>query len=181
MASRDVAMSATLTFAGRSAVYEAALDDIDEALLKFLKENGMHELHVIGFMFGADSEAAILIKGRMILETFGAVDPEDRWPGQLAQLANVARKEAVTAADRLGHVSELELSIDAAHAQRVAHQDAEAQDLRKLAVPGLSLLPTVWKGKRYRRREAATNEHERAQTYLRERAQEGRRVMSLIQ
>ena len=173
-------MSATLTQAGRSAAFEAALDRIDPDLCRFLRLHGLHELAVLGYMFGTDTDAAILIKIRGVLEALSAANPSDRWPGQLLLLTRVAQDEAVSAADRLGRVSELDIACDHAHSHRVASHSAEALDLAKLAVPGLTLLPTAWKGKRYRRREAASNEQERAQTYLRERAQEGKRVMSLI-
>ena len=173
-------MSATLTQAGRSAAFEAALDRVDPDLRQFLHQHGLHELSVLGYMFGTATDAVILIKIRGVLEALSAANPGDRWPGQLLLLAKVAQDEAVFAADRLGRVSELQIACDYAHSHRVASQTAVALDLSKLAVPGLSLLPTTWKGKRYRRREAASNEQERAQTYLRERAQEGRRVMSLI-
>ena len=154
---------------------------IDQDFGVWLKHHGMHELAVLGYLVDSDAtDGAILARARGILQAFGACDPQDRWAGMLMFLCKVAMKEAPSAAQRTGAVSELQVSFDREALAREALELQQEKELKRSSLDHLAQLPTVWRGKRYRRREKATNDAERAEAYRQERDKEGRHVMALV-
>ena len=95
-------------------------------------------------------------------------------------LCNVAREEAVGAAQRVGSLSQLQVSFDREALAQEASEHRRETELHRTSLDHLAKLPTEWRGKRYRRREKTANEHERAEAYRLERDREGRQVMALL-
>ena len=117
---------------------------------------------------------------RALLEALGAEAKLEAWFPGARRLWQAASGDAKGLARRVGNLSGLQLTEDAADRRRTKAHLEEAKDLRKLHAAALANLPLEWRGKRYRRKERLSNEAERADAETAERKRWGREVAGLL-
>ena len=99
---------------------------------------------------------------RDLLEALGAGANLAAWFPDTRRLWQAASSDAKGLAQRVGSLSGLQLTEDAASRQHAKVFAEEAKDLRRFHAAALAHLPLEWRGKRYRRKERLSNEAERA-------------------
>ena len=117
---------------------------------------------------------------RSLLGGLGAGPNLEAWLLSARRLWQAACGDAKGLAQRVGSLSGLQLTEDAATRRRARVFADEAKDLRRLHAAALATLPLEWRGKRYRRQERLNNEGERADAEAAERKHWGREVAGLL-
>ena len=116
-----------------------------------------------------------------LLDGMGAASHTAVWHPQLLSLLLGARGEAAQLVERAGWLTGANLSADAAQREREKQGQHTEAEQRKLQATHLAHLPTVWQGKRYRRKAVLANEDERAQAEDTARAHWAKEIAGLLE
>ena len=128
----------------------------------------------------ANSAAASQELLEMLLALGASAKEAEDWRAQAEALYSVACAFAPSAHRRVGSLHGLALSADLETHRRAGHLLKEKADLRKLEVAALTNLPTAWRGKVYRRSEAADTAHKREEDEQHERARWAKELAGLL-